>query len=333
MPVNQSPEYTKAELRYRAATTPADKLAGLEEMLRMVPKHKGSEKLQSQLKQKIKAAREDMQHKKKHGGGHRDLFAVSKQGAGQVTLLGAANVGKSAIVQALTDAKVEVADFPFSTHAAVPGMAHHEDAPIQLVDMPPVMDGHAQPGMMGAYRLADIILLVVDLSAIDLLDQFEQPLALLAERHLRLVSQAVLKPTTDPDDETVLLRGLVAANKCDTPGAMDNFEGMKELLDSDLTMLPVSAETDEGLDKLTATIYDLLHVIRVYSKKPGKPPDLTMPFIVPKGGTVHDVAELVHRELAQKLKTARAWGTGVHDGQQVHQTHVLSDKDVIELHF
>ncbi len=332
MPVNQSPEYTKAELRYRAATTPAEKLAGLEEMLRMVPKHKGSEKLQSQLKQKIKSAREDMQHKKKHGGGHRDLFAVSKQGAGQVTLLGEANVGKSAIVHALTDAKVDVADFPFSTHAAVPAMAHHEDAPIQLVDMPPVMDGHAQPGMMGAYRLADMILLVVDLSALDLLDQFEQPLAFLAERHVRLVSKPVLDPT-DPDDEIVPLRGFVAANKCDTPGAMDNFDGMKELLTTDLTMLPISAEAGEGLDTLMATIFDLLHVIRVYSKKPGKPPDLTMPFIVHKGGTVHDVAALVHRELAQNLKTARAWGKGVHNGQQVHQTHVLSDKDVIELHF
>ncbi|MEE8386870.1 MAG: GTPase, partial [Dehalococcoidia bacterium] len=189
MSVNQSPEYVKAEGRYRAATTPEEKLQGLEEMLRLVPKHKASEKLQSQLKQKIKTARQETQQPRRHGHGHRDLFTVPRQGAGQVALLGAANVGKSAIVQALTGAKVEVASFPFSTHAATPGMAYHEDAPIQMVDMPPIIDGQAQPGMIGAYRPADIILLVVDLSAIDLLDQFEQPVSLLRERGMRLVSR------------------------------------------------------------------------------------------------------------------------------------------------
>ncbi|MBN2559891.1 MAG: 50S ribosome-binding GTPase [Phycisphaerae bacterium] len=332
MPVNQTPEYMKAEERYRAATTPQKRLEGLEEMLRLLPKHKGSEKLQSQLKQRIKVARQELQQPKRHGGGHRDLFSVPKQGAGQVTLLGEANVGKSAIVHALTDAKVEVADFPFATHAAVPGMAHHEDVPIQFVDMPPVIKGQAQPGMMGAFRAADIILLVVDLSAIGLLDQFEQPISMLLGRNLRPVSQPVLEFDTDePDVEPK--RVLVAANKCDTPGALDNFEGMKELLDSHLWMLPISAETGEGLTALTAACFELLHVIRIYSKKPGKPVDYSVPFIMPMGGTVQDLAYLVHRDLAANLKSARAWGSGVHDGQQVNHTHVLTDKDVVELHF
>jgi hypothetical protein len=332
MPINPSPEYLKAEERYRAAATPEDKLHGLEEMLRLIPKHKGSEKIQSQIKQKIKAARREQQQPKRRGGGHRDPFSVPKQGAGQVALLGAANVGKSAIVRALTDAKVDVADFPFATHTAVPGMAHHEDVPIQLVDMPPVMNGHAPPGVVGAYRAADVVLLVVDLSAIDLLDQFEQPVSLLRERGIRLVSQPVL--AFDEDElETIPMRGLVAANKCDAPEARDNFEGMKELLGGELKMVPVSAETGEGLDALTAALFELLHVIRVYAKKPGKSADRAEPFILPKGGTVQDMAGLVHRELARKLKSARAWGGNVHDGQQVHHTHVLSDKDVVELHF
>lgn len=332
MAVNQSPEYKKAEERYRAAAAPADKLRCLEEMLRLVPKHKSSEKLQSQLKQKIKTVRAEVQQPKRHGSGPRDLFAVSKQGAGQVVLLGACNVGKSAIVRALTDAKVEVAAFPYSTHTAIPGMAHHEDVPIQLVDMPPLIDGQVQPGTLGAYRSADLILLVVDLSAIDLLDQYEQPISLMRERGMGLVSQTV--PQVDGDEAAVASkRGLVAANKYDAAGAKDNFEGLEELCGGDLRMLPVSATTGEGLDALVAAMFEMLHVIRVYSKKPGKAVDRSAPFILSRGSTVHELARMVHRDLADKLKSARVWGTGVHDGQQVHQTHVLADRDVVELHF
>ena len=339
MAVNQSPEYTKAEEKYRAATTADERLRCLEEMLRLVPKHKASEKLQSQLKQKIKAAREEGQQEHKHTGGHRDIFAVSRQGAGQVVLLGEPNVGKSAILAALTDAKVEVADFPFSTHAAIPGMAYHEDVPIQLVDMPPLIDGEPQPGMINAYRLADVILLVIDLSAVDLLDQYERPLRMLLERNLRPVSTSV-PPMPEGDPPVQPKRVLVVANKSDTPQATENFEGLTELcagmkdLGADgLRMLSISAVTRDGLDEMMSILFDLLNVIRVYAKKPGKPADLLAPFILPKGGTVLDLARHIHRELAEHLKIARIWGGAVHDGQQVHHTHVLTDRNVLELHF
>ena len=333
MAVNQSPMYMKAEERYRSASTPAEKLEALEEMFRLVPKHKSSEKLQAQIKQKIKATREELQQaRSRPAAGHRDVFVVPKQGAGQVVLLGAANAGKSSIVGTLTEAKVEIADFPFSTHAAVPGMALHEDVPIQLVDMPPIVEGHAQPGMVGAYRSADIVMLVVDLSAIELLDQYEKPLAVLAERGMQPVSQSILE---FDEDETAAIpkRTIVAANKCDTPGAADNFEGLKELCGGNLRMLQVSAKTGQGLTEMMAVLFELLNVVRIYPKKPGKPVDREVPFILTKGGTVHDIAYLIHRDLAEKLKTARVWGTSVHAGQQVHHTHVLADKDVVELHF
>jgi ribosome-interacting GTPase 1 len=334
MAVNASPMYAKAEERYRSAHAPAEKVAALEEMLRLVPKHKSSEKLQAQLKQKLKAAREEMQKGHGRGGGHgqADLFHVPRQGAGQVLLMGAPNVGKSALVRALTHAKVEVADFPFSTHAAVPGMAHHEDVPIQLVDMPPVMNGHAQPGMMHAYRAADIVLVVVDLSAIELIDQYEQCLRLFGEHHLRPVSTPAL--VLDEEEAADLpKRVLVAANKCDTAGAMDNFEGFRDLCGGSLKMLPVSAADGSGLAGMMGALFELLNVIRIYAKKPGKPVDRESPFILPVGATVADMAHLVHRELAEHLRSARVWGGGVHDGQQVHATHVLADRCVVELHF
>ncbi len=334
MAVNQSPMYVKAEQRYRSAATPQEKITSLEEMLRLVPKHKASEKLQSQLKQKLKVAREQLQRGgPRHGGQQQhDPFAVPKQGAGQVVLLGEPNVGKSAIVGALTKAKVEVAEFAHSTHTAVPGMARHEDVPIQLVDLPPVIEGHSESGMIGAFRSADAILLVVDLSAIELLDQYERPLALLRDRDMRPVSTPALD-SGEEESAAVPKRVLVAANKCDIDGASSNFSEMRSLCDDGLSMRAISAKTGSGLDAMMADLFDLLHVIRVYAKKPGKPVDKANPFVLPKGGTVYDVARLVHRELAEKLKTARLWGGKAHDGQQVHHTHELGDQDVVELHF
>jgi len=338
MAVNQSPMYQRAEERYRCASTPAEKLAALEEMWRLVPKHKASEKLQSQIKQRIKNTREEVQkHHAKAAHATHDPYAIHKQGAGQVLLLGEPNVGKSAIVAALTAAKVEVQPFPHSTHHAVPGMAHHEDVPIQLVDMPPVTPGHIDAMMLAAYRRADAILLVVDLSALDLLDQIERPVKLFHDKGLRFSSQSTLDYGELSDDETAPAalpkRVIVAANKCDLPGAMDNFEGLKELSGTDLTLVAVSAETRQGLPEMMAALFGLLNVVRVYAKKPGKPVDKKDPFILPAGGTVADMAVHIHSDLAEKLKGARVWGGSVHSGQQVHATHVICDKDVVELHF
>lgn len=334
MAINASPKYQKAEEQYRAATDAAGRIAALEEMLRLVPKHKSSEKLQAQLKQKLKTAREELHRGHRKGGhAHHDPFHVPRQGAGQVRLLGAPNVGKSSIVHRLTKARVEIAEFPFSTHVAVPGMAHHEDVPIQLVDMPPAAGAAPQPGMMNAYRLTDLILLVVDLAALDLTDQFEHCIELLKAHRMRPVSS----PTPDadaenPSDEALPKRVLVVANKLDTPGARDNFETFAELEQTPLKLMAVSAETGEGLDAMMAEVFLLLNVIRVYAKKPGRPAEMDAPFILPRGGTVQDMARLVHKEVAEKLRTARVWGAGVHDGQQVHATHVLADKSIVELH-
>ena len=88
----------------------------------------------------------------------------------------------------------------------------------------------------------------------------------------------------------------------------------------------------QGLEELRTALYRILEVLRVYTKQPGKPPDMTSPFTCPIGSTVIEMAELVHRDFADNLKSARIWGAGVFDGQSVKRDHVLNDKDVIELH-
>ena len=93
-----------------------------------------------------------------------------------------------------------------------------------------------------------------------------------------------------------------------------------------------SVKTGENLDEIGKLLFAGLGVVRVYTKTPGKPPEMDRPFTVRTGATVLDVARLVHKDLAGSVKYARAWGSGVYDGQQVGPEHPLADSDVVELH-
>jgi ribosome-interacting GTPase 1 len=125
---------------------------------------------------------------------------------------------------------------------------------------------------------------------------------------------------------------LLAANKIDLPEASERLEIVRELFGARFPIQVISAETGIGLESLPEGIYRFLDVIRIYSKQPGKPPDMASPFTCPAGSTVLEMASLVHKDFAQGLKSARLWGTGVYDGQTVARDHVLHDKDVVELH-
>ncbi len=331
MPANLTPEYRRADQRYREAETPAERLSALEEMLRTIPKHKGTDKMQADLKRKIAQARRDTTSPGKRGGTRRDLFHVPKQGAGQVVLLGAPNVGKSALVRAASNAECKVAEYPFTTQAPQPGMAHHEDVPIQLVDMPPITREHVPPGMMGRVRAADVLLIVANLAADDLLGDVEMCLDLMTDRRMNPTIEPDPEVPDDPDAPDPV-RTLVACTHSDVDGALEEFDTLVELYGDRLALHRVSTVTGEGLVELVARLFELLYVVRVYSKPPGKPIDYDAPFVLPKGSTAHDLAITIHREQGQHLKSTRVWGKVVHDGQNVHHDYVLHDKDAVELH-
>ncbi|UCF02183.1 MAG: 50S ribosome-binding GTPase, partial [Deltaproteobacteria bacterium] len=121
MPANLPPDYYEAEKRYRAAKTVPEKIAHLEDMLTIMPKHKGTDKLRAGLRKRISKLKTAVQSKKSLG--KRDsAFHIDKEGAGQVAVIGPANVGKSALVATLTNANPEVADFPLTTWKPTPGM-------------------------------------------------------------------------------------------------------------------------------------------------------------------------------------------------------------------
>ena len=327
MPANLPPDYFEAEKRYRAAKKPAEKIACLEEMLTIMPKHKGTDKLRADLRRRISKLKTASQTKKSLG--KRDsAFRIDKEGAGQVVVVGPTNVGKSALVATLTNASPEVANFPLTTWKPTPGMMPVENIQIQLVDTPPLNRDYVEPELLDLIRRSDLILLVVDLQT-DPMQQLEDTVTLLEENRI------VPRHLQDRYTEAQILRNvpfLVLANKNDDENTDENLEIFRELLEDDWPLISASTKTGRNLEILKETLVKRLKIIRVYSKAPGKEPDLTAPFVLRKGSTVEDFAGKVHKDFVEKLKVVKVWGDGVYDGQMVQRDHILQDGDVVELH-
>ena len=325
MPANLTPEYFKAEKWFREAATTEEKILALEQMLRVMPKHKGTDHLRADLRRKLSKLKEAPVKK---AAKHVDIFHVPRSGSGQIVLLGTPNCGKSSIVAALTNAKVNVADFPFATGAPVPGMVKFEDIPIQLVDMPPISADYSAPGQVGTYRNCDVIAIVIDLSA-DVQEQLRICLDFLESRNLLIDAET---PAVDEHGNVLGKRAFCICTKSDI-AAPNALQTLKQSCKHHFEFAEISTKTGAGLEKLSAMFFSLLRIIRIYAKPPGKEPDMGEPFTLPAGSTVMDLATAIHRQLAEKLRFARIWGTGVYPGQNAQRNHILNDKDIIELHF
>lgn len=324
MPANLTPDYERAEQRYREASTDEDRLAALREMFATIPKHKGTEKLQADLKRRISQFRRAVARKPSKGP---DPFHVPHAGAGQVVLIGPPNVGKSMLVGRLTHAPVKVAQYPFTTALPVPGMCRYQDVQVELVDTPPMTAGHMPGGLLGTIRNSDIIAIVIDAST-EPLEQADMILGLLSERGLVLRTVPAQElDAANPFEH----RALIVANKVDLASAQ-TVSVLRDLYSARIEVRGVSAASGEGLDALVQRLWELLSLVRIYTREPGHPPDSSKPFTLPAGSTVDDLAREIHRELPERMKFARVWGAGRFPGQQVQRAELLHDGDIVEIH-
>lgn len=319
MPANLTPQYYAAEEKYRQARTPEERIDALQEMLKVIPKHKGTEKLQGDIKKRIARFKEEGKKRKQSKGF--DPFGVEKQGAGQVVLAGYPNTGKSSLVGVLTRARVKVAEYPFTTALPMAGMMPYKDTFIQLVDTPPLSLDNVPSGLIGTFKEADALLVIVDVSTAECLEQLEGIMQILMEREVidRHGEGEIIAP----------LPFLVLANKIDNPEAEENMEVLKDLM-PDLEFLKVSS-SGSGLEELKERIYIMLDIIRVYGKASGREADLERPFILKTGSTVLDFAAMVHKDFPKNLKSALVWGSSRFDGQAVSRDYNLEDGDIVEL--
>ena len=329
MPANLPPEYHKIESELRTARDPRDKIDIYERLIAVIPHHKGTDKLIAMYRQKIAKAKEEMERRPstaKHGA----TYKIEKSGAGQVVLVGPPNAGKSLLVKVLTGAEPDVADYPFTTRAPSPYMMPYENVQVQLIDTPPVTAELMETWFPEMVKMADAVLLVADLSDPAAPDVLDGIIRRLKDRKVELLpADADIPPERFP----FLKRTVIAANKADAEGAAARLEELGVLLDSPVGKIPVSAAFGRGLEELRRAVFHLLHVIRVYSKVPGKKAERASPFTLRRGITVLEMARAVHKDFAENLAYARVWshGGGI-EGLRVTRDHVLADEDIVELH-
>jgi uncharacterized protein len=329
MPANLTAQYLKAEEDYRRAQTPEEELACLQVMMKEIPKHKGTDHLQADLKSKIAKIKKELAAEKSTGKKTHGL-RIPRQGAGTAILLGGPNAGKSQLIASLTRATPEVAPYPFTTTVPAPAMMPWEDVSVQLIDTPPITADYMDSHLQGLIRAADLVLLMVDLADDNGIELCQGVLDRLHQTKTRLAANSSL------DEQDVGLsytRTFLVPNKIDASGAAERLELLHELLPLEFPEYVISAQHGMGLETLREAIYRAMDVVRVYSKLPtAKEPDRDRPFTVRRGSTLLEMAGMVHKDFLAGLKFARVWGTAVHDGTQVKGDYVLHDQDVVELH-
>ncbi|MEN3010495.1 MAG: TGS domain-containing protein [Candidatus Bipolaricaulaceae bacterium] len=326
MPANLTPEFLAARERFNKAKTLEEKLDALQEMLATIPKHKGTEKMQADIKRRIAKLREQMEQARRSGKGGGPSYHVEREGAAQIVLVGPPNAGKSSLLAALTNATPVIAPYPLSTLKPVPGMMEYEDVQIQLVDLPPIAREYTEGWVYGLIRMADAVALCLDLSSPAWDREAEEVLELLGARHIRLTSG----PSRQVDWRQVEKRAVAVGLKVDlAPEAAELFRVWAE---PRFPSACVSTVTGEGLEELRALLFRASGIVRVYTKKPGQPPDLSKPYTIREGATVLDVVKEIHKDFVKRLKYVRLWGSGKFQGQQVPLDHVVQDRDVVEIH-
>ncbi len=320
MPANLTPEYLEAEENFKRAETTEEKLAALQEMLRVIPKHKGTEKMQADLKRRLARLRKEFQKQKASGPQRRPFYHIEREGAGRVVLCGPPNSGKSTVLGRLTHALPEIAEYPFTTRLPQPGMMVYEDIQIQLIDTPPLAEERVEAWQLAMIEQADLGVLLFGLEDPDLLEQTEFVLSIFQKRGIRL------KPGKDTDI-------LVLGNKIDLPGCTENFAAWKDLFEGAFDPLPLSAISPGHLESFRQLVFDSLKIVRVYTRAPGagSQRDET-PYVLKEGTTVLEAARAVHKDLAEGFRFARVWGKAKYDGQMVERDYVLQDGDLLEVH-
>jgi ribosome-interacting GTPase 1 len=331
MPANLPPQYYELERQFKAEKDIAEKLRLAQELLAIMPKHKGTDKLQADMKAKISKLKKQLVSVRKSAGARAEqLDHIDREGAGQVVFIGPPNGGKSSLLDALTNARPFIADYPYSTREPAPGMMPYETIRIQLVDTPPISPDMFETYLLGIIRNADLVGFVADMGK----DGFERDVKFvfdkLEERRI-ILAPKIPDPEDIEDVSLAYKRTFFIAHKIYDDGGEARRAWLAELYPG-FTIVGTSILDDDSLEELKKTIYKELNIIRVYTKNPGHEPDYYDPIILKPGATVQDAAMELHKDFVYRFQYAKIWGAGKFDGQRVQKTFQLSDGDIIEFH-
>lgn len=330
MPANLPPQYYELERAFKDEKDPHEKLRLAQELLRIMPKHKGTDKLQADMKAKISLLKKQVDEgTQQHGARKAPAHDyIEREGAGQLILIGGPNVGKSSLLESLTHAKPLVADYPYTTREPMTGMMTYDTIQLQLIDTPPISDEMYEPYMANLVRNADIVALVCDTTDRECIPRTDFVIRSLEEKHI-LLRPNLSHQSDDPRNYTK--RTIVCAHKAFEDDSAHGLDAIKQRF-SGFTVVETSVLDDASLNLFKQAVFDSLSIIRVYTKHVGHEAKLIDPVILPLGSTVEEAARLIHKDFAANLKFAKIWGQGKFDGQRVQRDFQLSDGDVIEFH-
>lgn len=383
MPTNLPAEAKAKMAEYQAAKTNEEKIRILTEALSLIPDHKGTEKLRRQLRKRLAELRREEEERRRKRVGGTSVFSVKKEGWAQISLIGAANSGKSSILNMLTGASSPVANYPLTTQKPYLGMMIYENSEIQIVDLPSILTQELEETSfasksIGIARNSDLLAIVVDptnnpseqlKAIINVLKNHgisveKKKCEVVVEKKdsggLRIVTMgktdfsylelrqllidlgfrsAVIKIFGDATleevqeqilTETTFKKAAVIFNKSDMISMSQIREATKLAETYGLRWILTSAISEDKKYDLMKFLFESLEMIRVYTQKDGQPSP--KPLLLPRGTTVQELAEIIHRELAKNMKYARVWGSSVKiQGQRVGPEFILSDGDLVEI--
>lgn len=258
--------------------------------------------------------------KPKQKGRQHDPFHIPRSGDGRVALFGLSNVGKSTLMNAISNTDVKTGDFLHTTKTALAGTCEYNNLKIQIIDIPGFLDFKEDwtisKQIVRVARTCDAILLVIDLS-MDIKRQYSF-----------LMEQLVNANLIEAGDS--LYKLAVIATKGDLSSSKKNYELLKKT--TELSIHPITIKNVESLEKLKEYLFDTLEVMRIYTKPPRSEANLKDPFICPIGTTIGELAEKIHKDFLKLFCYARVWGASVDfPGQRIGLEHVLTDTDIVEI--
>lgn len=324
MPANLPPLYYEKEKLLRFAQSIPEKIEIIQEMIAIMPKHKGTDRLQADLRAKISRLKKDF--KKQPATRKTDFYHIPKEGAGQCVFIGPPNAGKTHLINALANTEYPIGNYPFTTKKPDVGMMKYQNVQVQIVDMPPLYDDFHPGWIMGIVRNADVVALIFNGCSEKNIRGIPKVFHYLEKGNIKIISP----DSNETSDELLLKKGFIIITHIDICEEKHS-ESLKKKWN--IPVFNVSIYEQDTLKKLNKELFSSLNVIRIYTKRPHKEADLTEPVVLKEGSTVMDAAYHIHKDFAHNLKFARLWREkeekkGIH----ISRNEVLKEGDIIEFH-
>ena len=292
MPTNVGYEYVNAEKEYHEAKSTSQKIKALRSMLTAVPKHKGTEKMQAQIKKQIAKLQSQLTIEKTKGKSSYSS-SIKKEGAATIAIVGKTNTGKSFLLSKLSGKKVKVSEYEFTTMTPEVRMIPYENVMIQGIEIPPIYDKFYESKngrqILSNIRLADLVIVLANSKK-----DFDIIKSELSKANITLV----MKPKNI------------------------------SLFEIELPYLRINKS--DFSRKIVPKIWKYVKKIRIQTKTSGKIAE--KPIVLDENSRIEDVARTIHQDFLKNFRFARVWGPSAKfDGQQVGLDHKLKDKDIVEI--